>query len=204
MSESVTTYKFILVGCSGVGKTAILTQLIDNDYSENTQSTVGVEFKSFHLTIDGEELRLQIWDTAGQERFRSVSKAYFRNAVGAALVFALDDLASFNNLDQWLSDLLQSATPNAAIILVGNKADLEAERQISSSQANEYATRHKLDYIETSAKEDTGIRDTFVRLAKRIAEKRASGEIQGEFKVQSQRVPIAGQAAAAQESACNC
>jgi small GTP-binding protein len=204
MSELATTYKFILVGSSGVGKTAILSRLVDNDFSENAQSTVGVEFKAYQLTTDKEEIRLQIWDTAGQERFRSVSRAYFRNSVGAALVFALDDLASFNSLDQWLQDLQQLAKPNAAIILVGNKADLDSERQVTSSQANEYATRHKLDYIETSAKEDTGIQEAFVRLARRIAEKRANGEIQGDFKPGGQKMPVMPQGTKPPDPACNC
>jgi small GTP-binding protein len=170
-------YKVVLVGSSGVGKTSLVQRLTDRTFSEQLQSTVGVEFKSwFARKASGTDVRLNIWDTAGQERFRSVSKAYFRNAVGAILVFALDSEASFTDLDAWLADLHQAANPNAVILLVGNKSDLP-DRQISETQAREYCLRHEMEYLEASAKVGTGVEDAFVRLAGRIADKAARGEI---------------------------
>jgi small GTP-binding protein len=171
------TYKIIVLGSTGVGKTAIVQQLVDKAFFPSLQSTVGVEFKSWpYRTSGGEEVKLNIWDTAGQERFRSVSKAYFRNAIGALLVFAVDKESSYDDLDAWLSDLRQSSNPSAVILLVGNKTDL-AERQISEAQAREFALRHELDYVETSAKSGSGVEDAFVRLAQKISDKVKRGEI---------------------------
>jgi small GTP-binding protein len=172
----IVAHKVVVLGSSGVGKTAIVQRLIEGTFASSLQSTVGVEFKSWpYRTPAGEDVKLNIWDTAGQERFRSVSKAYFRNAVGALLVFAVDSEESFTDLDAWLSDLRQFANPSAVILLVGNKLDLD--RQISEDQARDFAGRHAIDYLETSALDGTGIEDAFVRLAMRITEKVKRGEI---------------------------
>lgn len=185
-------YKVVVLGTSGVGKTAIVQRLVDNTFSTDGQSTVGVEFKSQTITTDEEKTKLNIWDTAGQERFRSVSKAYFRNAVGAILVFAINDHVSFTDLDGWLDDLHKLAAPNAVIILVGNKADLEDERHVSTTQAQEYADRNGLVYIETSAKDAINVEEAFIRLTKSINQKVKNGDIQGQFESpQAQMHPIA-------------
>jgi hypothetical protein len=110
----------------------------DRDGSAADQQNVcfvhPVEFKSWpYRTSTGEEVKLNIWDTAGQERFRSVSKAYFRNAVGALLVDSIDSGQSYGDLNGWLSDLRQFANPSAVILLVGNKRDLDA-REVSEEQ----------------------------------------------------------------------
>lgn len=184
MSE-VPTYKVVVVGSSGVGKTAIVQRLIDNTFIEDTQSTVGVEFKSFSVESDGFVCKLSIWDTAGQEKFRSVSKAYFRNAVGAVLVFALDDIDSFQELNGWINDLTSLAAPNAAILLVGNKADLTEKRSITENEALDFAKRYNVEYIEASAKDGQNVKETFTRLAKIITDKIKSNEIQGTFQSSS-------------------
>jgi small GTP-binding protein len=199
-----TGYKVVLVGASGVGKTSILQRLIDNTFQADAPSTVGVEFKPYTLPIEGRDpVRLNIWDTAGQERFRSVSKAYFRNAVGAVLVFAIDDKDSFAQLDQWITDLHQLACPNAVILLVGNKIDRSAERQISEEQANDFAQRHSMEYTESSAQLDQGIRDVFVRLTTKVLEKVKVGDIQEMVPVPT-APPVSRPAAAAQEKGCAC
>jgi small GTP-binding protein len=172
-----TGHKIVLVGSSGVGKTSILQRLIDNTFQADAPTTVGVEFKPYHIVVDNQpSVRLNIWDTAGQERFRSVSRAYFRNAVGGLLVFALNDRESYNELDQWLGDLHHLASPKAVIVLVGNKAD-DPERQVSEQQALEFAQRHNLEYVETSALLGDGVSDVFVRLTRRIREKVLAGDI---------------------------
>jgi small GTP-binding protein len=170
-------YKVVVLGSSGVGKTSLVQRVTEKSFSAQIQSTVGVEFKTWLYPLGtGGEIKLNIWDTAGQERFRSVSKAYFRNAMGAILVFAIDSEASYTDLDSWLADLHQGATPNAAVLLVGNKADA-ATREITEEQAKEYCKRHELEYLETSAKEGTGVQEAFVRLAMKIQEKAERGEI---------------------------
>ena len=179
MNSDISThsYKVVVVGSSGVGKTAIVQHLISGNFREESQPTIGVEFKSYAIQENGESIKLQIWDTAGQERFRAVSKAYFRNALGAILVFDLTNRQSFDDLNVWFNDLSTLCAPNAYIILIGNKVDLEEERQIVESEANAFAQRYDLVYLETSAKNGNNVEEAFVRLGKEIYRKVKSGEI---------------------------
>lgn len=173
-------YKIVVLGSSGVGKTAILQRLVDGTFTEDSGSTVGVEFKTYMLSLDNQAnpIRLNIWDTAGQERFRAVSRTYFRNAVGAILVFAIDDTQSFAALDSWLCELHQQASPNCTVVLVGNKTDNEGDREVTVAQAEEFAARHDLQFLETSAKKGAGVTEAFVRLSMNIIERVKAGEIQ--------------------------
>jgi small GTP-binding protein len=115
-------------------------------------------------------VRLNLWDTAGQEKFRSVSKAYFRNAVGAVLVFSLADRTSFDALGSWLADIHALCTPTAVVLLVGNKSDLSADRVIGTEEARAFGDRHGIDYMETSALDATNINESFLRLTAAIHE----------------------------------
>lgn len=149
--ENENTFKFIVIGSSGVGKTALLTRLVDHTFTGESQSTIGVEFIATEINVDGSAVKLQIWDTAGQERFRAIAKAYFRSAIGVILVFDLTDRKSFDDLNQWLSDVHAHCDPNAVVTLIGNKSDLEQSRKISESEAKAFADLHQLNYLETSA-----------------------------------------------------
>jgi small GTP-binding protein len=139
---------------------------------------VGVEFKSFVVPLEGQSVKLQIWDTAGQERFKSVSKAYLRDAVGALLVYDVTAQGSFDELGGWLTDLRQLCNPNACILLIGNKCDLEGDRQVGGEIVSGFAEMHRLEYLETSAKSGQNITETFTRLAYGIANRVAGGQIE--------------------------
>ena len=146
------SFKIVVVGSSGVGKSAMVQRLIDGTFREEGQSTVGVEFKSFICPLEDQSVKLQIWDTAGQERFKSVSKAYFRNAVGAILVFDITHRDSYEKLITHINDLKSFCKPNMSIILVGNKNDLKSDRKVTEQEAIEFAKRYNfIQYIETSA-----------------------------------------------------
>jgi small GTP-binding protein len=163
--NSVVSCKFIIIGDSGVGKTAILRRLIENSFSEISQTTVGVEFDSKMLTIGDRKMKLQIWDTAGQERFKSIARAYYRGAVGVILVFDITDRKSFDDLSNWLNDVQSLCNPSAVIQLIGNKFDLIDRRDVTSSEAESFAERHSMNYLETSAKAGDNIGEAFVRVA---------------------------------------
>jgi small GTP-binding protein len=188
------TYKIVVVGASGVGKTAMVQRLVDRTFVPDGQPTIGVEFKCFECQLGSDSIKLNIWDTAGQEKFRSVSKAYFRNAVGAILVFSLTDRASFDALDSWLNDIHSLCSPNAAVLVVGNKSDLREDRVLSQTEAGTFSERHGIEYIETSAKEATNIEETFLRLAKGIHDRVQKREIRGSFAPAATPVVLAPQA----------
>jgi small GTP-binding protein len=169
------TFKFIVIGSSGVGKTAILKRLVDNTFVEESQSTIGVEFLMTAIQVDGVTIKLQIWDTAGQERFRSIAKAYFRSAIGVMLVFDLADRKSFEDLNQWLNDVHTLCDPNAVVTLIGNKSDLTDARSVTATEAESFAQLHKLTYLETSARGGNNIQLAFQKTAGTIYRKTVAG-----------------------------
>jgi small GTP-binding protein len=164
-------YKFIIIGSAGVGKTALLKQLVDGTYHEDTQSTIGVEFDTVTLTIDKRKVKLQIWDTAVQERFRSIARAYYRNAVGVLLVFDVTDRKSFDVLPVWVSEIHALCDPNVIVQLIGNKSDRKSQRLVTIAEAEEFASQQKLQYIETSAKYGDNVTEAFVRVAATLMNK---------------------------------
>ena len=135
-------FKFIVIGASGVGKTSLLSRLIDGQFSPENQSTIGVEYLSTVIEVDGNPVKLQIWDTAGQEKFRSIAKSYFRHAVGVILVYDITSRQSFDDLSFWLNDVHSLCDPNAAVTLIGNKLDLASSRAVTTSEATAFANTH--------------------------------------------------------------
>jgi small GTP-binding protein len=161
-------FKFIVIGSSGVGKTSLLKRLIEDQFIPETPATVGVEYVTTTLEIDGQSIKLQIWDTAGQEKFRSIAKSYFRHAVGAILVFDITDRRSFDDLTIWLNDVHQLCDPNAAVTLIGNKLDLTNQRAVTTADAQVFAANHQLTYLETSARAGDNVTEAFQRAAKKV------------------------------------
>jgi small GTP-binding protein len=182
MGDEEGHYKIVVVGATGVGKTCLLVRLVDGVFETDTRSTIGIEYRTHSLTVDHDKIKLTIWDTAGQERYRSISRSYFRGAVGAILVYALDDVSSFEELNSWINDLLSFASPNAAILLVGNKADLVDDRKVTATEAEQFAARHGFAYLEASALDGRNVAEAFLRLATDIRDRVRRGDIKGDFK----------------------
>lgn len=157
-----------------MGKTALVMKLLGTPV-ESPKPTVGVEFLAHDLNVNGEKVRLQIWDTAGQERFRAMSRAYFRNAMGAILMFDTTNRSSFDALSVWLTDLHQLSCPNSVVLLVGNKNDLVDHRQVGASEAESFAKRHNLQYMDTSALTGTNVNETFMYLAEEVVARIKNG-----------------------------
>ncbi|KAK8884209.1 hypothetical protein M9Y10_043315 [Tritrichomonas musculus] len=171
-------FKICVIGSAGCGKTAMVDQLINGSFSEQTKTTVGVDYRPYQFTIKDYIVQLELWDTAGQETYKSVAKTYFRNACGCVLVFDTTEQASFNELTFWLQQFRQLADPNALILLVGNKVDLENKRQIQPDVAEQFAKDNMLSYLETSALTGQNIRETFERIAHGLFDLVKSGKLQ--------------------------
>jgi small GTP-binding protein len=157
--------KFIVIGSSGVGKTAITKRFVDDTFTSGSGATVGAEFTVTTIDFDNHQISIQIWDTAGQEKFKSITKAYIRNALGVILVFDLTDRKSFDELNQWLEDVRAFCDPNAVIILIGNKCDLSDQRDVTQTDAESFAQSNQLKYLEASALIGKNIREAFQRTA---------------------------------------
>lgn len=98
-------FKIVLVGESAVGKSNLLARFARDEFYPNSKSTIGVEFQTQKMIINGKEVKAQIWDTAGQERFRAVTSAYYRGAVGALLVYDISRRQTFESIGRWLNEL---------------------------------------------------------------------------------------------------
>ncbi|XP_013397698.1 ras-related protein Rab-27A isoform X2 [Lingula anatina] len=154
--------KFLALGDSGVGKTSFLYQYTDGKFTGKFISTVGIDFREKRVvhrspTVDGtvgrsQRVHLQLWDTAGQERFRSLTTAFFRDAMGFILLFDLTSEQSFLNIRNWMAQLQTHAyCENPDIVLCGNKADLEDLRVVPEEKAKAIAEKYGIPYFETSA-----------------------------------------------------
>jgi small GTP-binding protein len=144
-------FKVILIGDSGVGKSNILTRYLNNEFNHNTKTTVGVEFGSKKNKIENYSIKTQIWDTAGQERYKSITNAYYKGSKGAVVVYDITNKKSFENVDKWISDLKTHSSKDVSVIIVGNKLDLEAKRQVTMDDGQNKAKIHNAAFMETSA-----------------------------------------------------
>ena len=144
-----------------MGKSCILLQFTDNKFREQHEITIGVEFESKTIEVDGKLIKIQIWDTAGHEAFQSITRTYYKGAVGALLVYDITRKETFNHLVKWLSEVKENASKEITIILIGNKNDLENERQVTYEEGESFAKENNLLFLETSAKTSKNITEAF-------------------------------------------
>ncbi|XP_075508811.1 ras-related protein RABA4d-like [Primulina tabacum] len=161
-------FKIVLIGDSAVGKSQLLGRFARNEFSLESKATIGVEFQTKTLVIDNKTVKAQIWDTAGQERYRAVTSAYYRGAVGAMLVYDMTKRQSFDHMARWLEELRGHADKNIVIMLIGNKCDLGTLRAVPSEDAQEFAERENLYFMETSALEATNVESAFMTILTEI------------------------------------
>lgn len=135
-------FKVVLIGDSGVGKSNLFSRYINNEFSYNTKTTVGVEFGSKKIVIDDLKIKAQIWDTAGQERYKSITNVYYKGAKGALLCYDITNKITFESVDKWVPELKSSGDKEVSIVLVGNKTDLENERVVSTEEGQKKAQQH--------------------------------------------------------------
>ena len=121
-------YKVIVIGDSGVGKTSVTYRATKREFLEKISPTLGFEYFPFVLKYKEKVIKLEIWDTCGQESYRSLIKSFFTNSSLAIIVYAIDDLKTFNSVDEWIRQCKTLCSPETKFILIGNKADVEDEK----------------------------------------------------------------------------
>ena len=163
-------FKVLLLGNSDVGKSSILLRYVDSVWNETFVPTIGVDFKVKTVEIGDKKVKMQIWDTAGQERFRNVISTYFRGGNGLLLIYDITNKDSFKNLESWLIEIEKNASENILKILIGNKSDLEEDREISKEEGQAFANRNGMQFMETSAKMNTNVDEAFQALGKLMIE----------------------------------
>jgi small GTP-binding protein len=157
-------FKVVLIGDSGVGKSNLLSRFTKNEFNLESKTTIGVEFATKSIEVGNKIIKAQIWDTAGQERYRAITSAYYRGAVAALLVYDITKLHTFQNVEKWLQELKDYADDNIVVMLVGNKTDLNNLRAVKVEDAQAFAEKHELAFIETSALDSTNVVDAFEQI----------------------------------------
>ena len=161
------TFKIILIGDSGVGKSSLIIRTSKSYFEENYKATIGFEFFTFVCKINDKIIKLQIWDTCGQEVYRSLIVSFYRNSSLAIIVYSVDNIDSFLHLNNWLNDLRDKNNPNIKKFLIGNKNDLENERKVSFEEGENFYKEMNFDYFtECSAKTGINVNEIFIRASK--------------------------------------
>ena len=161
------SFKLIVIGDSGVGKSCLTTKAVKNSFEDYYQATVGFEFLTFNMKINDLVIKMQIWDTCGQEIYKSLISNFYRNSSLAIILYSIDNKESFEHAENWLIDLKSQANPDIRIFLVGNKSDLEDERKVSKEEGLKFKNDQGLDlFMETSAKTGYNARNVMIEAAK--------------------------------------
>lgn len=167
-------YKLVVVGGGGVGKSALTIQFIQSHFVQDYDPTIEDSYRK-QCVIDDRVAHLDILDTAGQEEFSAMREQYMRTGEGFLLVFSVTDKSSFDEIPRFHTQILRVKDKDEfPMILVGNKSDLEAERNVSTAEAQELGRKLKIPYLESSAKNRINVDASFHDLVRAI---RRSNEV---------------------------
>jgi len=150
------TYKYIIIGDEGVGKTSISLRYTDNVFSEKP-STIGVDF----FSKTDRNVKIKIWDTAGACRFKSIIKSFYRYTVGAIIVYDITNKNSFDSVPSWIQEIKENTTNKCYTMLIGNKLDQDDKRKVSTEEGKKFAHKMGIPFFEVSAKDGTNVESSF-------------------------------------------
>lgn len=168
---SLYVFKVIIIGPGAVGKTSLLHRFVENKFSFRYKLTIGADFLSKIINFNSESsIKLQIWDIGGQDRYKFLRPSFFDGANGALIVFDLSRWHTFEELENWLSDLREYAGESIPFALIGNKVDLidKKDELYERESAEVFAKKENTFYVETSAKTGENVEDAFLNLIKRM------------------------------------
>ena len=171
--KKLTRINLITLGDGQVGKTSLILRYTNDYFGNNYIATIGFDFKFKNEKLkNGEEITVKIFDTAGQEKYRSLAANFLKKADGIILVYDITYKISFENLNKWLKDINENAK-GLPIVLIGNKTDLEENREVSKEEGNEFAKKinEEIEFYEASCKTGENIKEAIRFLVEKIYKK---------------------------------
>ena len=190
MTTPVKAYQLVVMGSGGVGKSTLSVQFIQGQFVDEYDPTIEDSYRK-ELVVDGETVSLDILDTAGQEEYSAMREQYMKTGQGFLLVFSVTSRSSFDEISVLHQQIMRAKNndSNYPILLVGNKCDLEDQREVPKEEGTRLANRLNLTYIETSAKTRTNVEESFTMLASRILKYEKQQVVNARSRVQSQHAP---------------
>jgi len=168
ISESDCTFRIVLLGNLGVGKSSLISRFTDNVFDEDQLSTVAVDYKLKQIQVDNTFMRIQVWDTAGSEKFRSIARSYYRGCQGFMIVYDITNEESFKDIEIWLLEIEKygDGQLDRPILIIGNKSDMEEKRKVSFEDAQKkYSNRSNFRLTEASARTNYNVQALFVEIS---------------------------------------
>ena len=169
-NENQEIIKIMTLGNSEVGKTSFIMRYTENIFQHNYLSTTGLDFKVNVIAIKGKQYRVFLYDTAGQERFRSIALNIIKDTDGIILMYDITNRKSFECLPEWIKNVKDAKGNDFAMIVIGNKIDLEDHRKISKEEGQDFAEEHELQFFESSNKDSINIQEAALALVNKIIE----------------------------------
>lgn len=161
-------YKLVVVGGGGVGKSALTIQLIQAHFVDEYDPTIEDSYRK-QCMVDGQVTMLDVLDTAGQEEYSAMREQYMRTGEGFLLVYSVTSRASFEEIMAFRNQILRVKDADSfPMVIIGNKSDLSAERQVSFEEGAHLAHRIGCPFLETSAKQRVNVEEGFFELVRYI------------------------------------
>ena len=166
--EKIDKINIITLGNSSVGKTSLIQRYVDQKFTD-TLATIGFDTKQkTKILSNGEKLKVFFYDTSGQEKYNSLSFNYIKNSHGVLLMYDISKKESFLKIEDWLKSIFEHKNKDFPVLLLGNKCDLEEEREVTKEEGNQLAKEHNLNFYETSNKDNINIDKAISELVEMI------------------------------------
>jgi Ras-related protein Rab-2A len=164
------SFKYIVAGNPGVGKSSLLLKFMEEKFKVFYDITIGVDLGYRIISLNDTKIKICIYDTAGQERFQSITRQYFANTAVAFILYDICDSQSYEAAKHWLGLVKTENVSNITIVLIGNKTDKEAKRQVSTEDAKSFAMQQDIYFYELSVRNNS-VKDIFYTTAQLTLQK---------------------------------
>lgn len=166
-NSKLITYKIVFMGDSGVGKSSLASRIACDTFSTYTDATIGASFFAKIIEHNNKRYKFNIWDTAGQEKYSCLVPLYYRNSDAALIVYDITNRETYKKAISSIDELRNNSSVSA-IIIIGNKSDLENERRVTNKEAKEFCETNDVIFLETSAKNNINIKEILTILIEKL------------------------------------